>query len=126
MRVTKVGTPVASSDGQNADLGDHDSGADSGSHFLGGLDTETNVTLGVTDDDDSLETGALTGTGLLLDGFDLRFSIPLARCLYQKSSAPIPQNPTTAAPRFLQQLLSRDIHSAIKIKKSGITKVVPS
>jgi hypothetical protein len=29
------------------------------------------VTLGVTDDDDGLEAGTLTGTGLLLDGLDL-------------------------------------------------------
>lgn len=71
MRVTKVGTPVTSPDGQHSELGNGDGGTDGGSNFLGGLDTETNVTLGVTDEDDGLETGTLTGTGLLLDGFDL-------------------------------------------------------
>lgn len=71
VRVTKVGTPVTSPDGQDGELGNGDSGTDGGSDFLGGLDTETNVTLGVTDEDDGLETGTLTGTGLLLDGFDL-------------------------------------------------------
>lgn len=71
MRFTKVGTPVTSSDGENAQLGDDDGGTDSSCDFLGGLDTETNVALGVTDNDDGLETGTLTGTGLLLDGFDL-------------------------------------------------------
>lgn len=75
VRVTKVGTPVTSPDGQHGKLGNGDSGTDGGSNFLGGLDTETNVTLRVTDEDDGLETGTLTGTGLLLDGFDLRESI---------------------------------------------------
>ena len=69
--ITKVGTPVTSPDGQNAELSDGDGGTDSSSDFLGGLDTETDVTLGVTDDNDGLETGTLTGTGLLLDGLDL-------------------------------------------------------
>ena len=73
VRLTKVGTPVTSTDGENAELGDDDGGADSSSDFLGGLDTETDVTLGVTDDNDGLEAGTLTGTGLLLDGFDLNF-----------------------------------------------------
>jgi len=71
VRLTKVGTPVTSSDGDDGELGDDDGGADGGCDFLGGLDTETNVTLGVTDDDDGLEAGTLTGTGLLLDGLDL-------------------------------------------------------
>lgn len=71
VRLTEVGTPVTSSDGHNAELGDDDGRADGGSDFLGGLDAETNVALGVTNDNDGLETGALTGTGLLLDGLDL-------------------------------------------------------
>ena len=71
VRLTKVGTPVTSSDGDNGELGDDDGGAEGGSDFLGGLDTKTNVALGVTDDDDSLEAGTLTGTGLLLDRLDL-------------------------------------------------------
>lgn len=71
VRLTEVGTPVTSPDGQNAELGNDDGGADGGSDFLGGLDTETDVTLGVTDDNDGLETSTLTGTSLLLDGLDL-------------------------------------------------------
>ena len=71
MRLTKVGTPVTSPDGQDGELGNGDGGTDSGSNFLGGLDTETDVALRVTNDNDGLETGTLTGTGLLLDGFDL-------------------------------------------------------
>ena len=71
MRLTEVGAPVASSDGDDTELGNDDGGADGGRDFLGGLDAETDVSLGVTDDDDGLEAGALTGTGLLLDGLDL-------------------------------------------------------
>ena len=71
MRLTEVGTPVASSDGDDGELGDDDGGTDGSGDFLGGLDAETDVALGVTNDDDGLESGTLTGTGLLLDGLDL-------------------------------------------------------
>jgi hypothetical protein len=71
VRSTEVGTPVASSDGDDAELGDDDGGTDSSGDFLGGLDTKTNVALRVTNDDDGLESGSLTGTGLLLDRLDL-------------------------------------------------------
>ena len=68
---TQVGTPVTSSDWENAQLCDDDGGANSSCDFLGGLDTETDVTLRITDNNDGLETGTLTGTRLLLDGLDL-------------------------------------------------------
>jgi len=71
VRLTKVGTPVTATDGENSELGNDDGGTDGGSDFLGGLDSETDVALGVTDEDNGLETGTLTGTGLLLDGLDL-------------------------------------------------------
>jgi hypothetical protein len=71
VRLTEVGTPVTATNGENSELGDDDGGTDGSSDFLGGLDSETNVALRVTNDDDGLETGTLTGTGLLLDGFDL-------------------------------------------------------
>lgn len=80
VRLTEVGTPVSTADGDDAELGDDDGGADGGRDFLGGLDTETNVALGVTNDDDGLEAGTLTGTGLLLDGLDL----------YAKWVSPVP------------------------------------
>lgn len=78
VRLTKVGAPVTATDGDNVELGDDDGGADGGSDFLGGLDTETDVAVGVTDEDDSLEAGTLTGTGLLLDGLDLFVGNPSA------------------------------------------------
>lgn len=71
VRLTKVGTPVTATDGDNGELGDDDGSADGSCDFLGGLDAETDVALGVTNDDDGLEAGTLTGTGLLLDGLDL-------------------------------------------------------
>ena len=71
MRLTEVGTPVTTTNGQNAELGNDDSSANGGSDFLGGLDSETDVALTITDDNNGLETGTLTGTGLLLDRLDL-------------------------------------------------------
>lgn len=69
--MTKVGAPVSSSHGDDAQLGDDDGGTDGGGDLLGSLDAEADVALGVTNDDDGLESGSLTGTGLLLDGLDL-------------------------------------------------------
>ena len=69
--MTKIGTPVSSSHRNDAQLGDDDGRTDSSGDFLGGLDTQTNVSLRVSDDDNGLESCSLTGTGLLLDGLDL-------------------------------------------------------
>jgi len=71
VRLSEVGAPVAATDGNDGQLGDDDGSADGGCDFLGGLDSETDVALRVTNDNDGLETGTLTGTGLLLDGLDL-------------------------------------------------------
>lgn len=71
MGETEVGAPVSATDGDHAELGDDDGSADSSSNFLRGLDSETDVALRVADEDDGLEAGTLTGTGLLLDGLDL-------------------------------------------------------
>lgn len=68
---TQVGAPETATDGDDAQLGDDDGGTDGSGNLLGGLDAQTDVALGVTNDDDGLEAGALTGTGLLLDGLDL-------------------------------------------------------
>ena len=71
VRLTEVGAPVTAAHRDDAELGDDDGGADGGRDLLRGLDAETDVALGVANDDDGLEPGALTGTGLLLDGLDL-------------------------------------------------------
>lgn len=68
---TEVGTPVTTAYGNDAKLRNNDGGTDGSRDFLGGLDAETDVALGVANDDDGLEPGALTGTRLLLDGLDL-------------------------------------------------------
>ena len=71
MWLTKVGAPVASSDGKNGELGDNDSSTDSGCDFLGGFDAETDMALAVANYYDGLESGTLTGASLLLDRLDL-------------------------------------------------------
>lgn len=63
-------TPVTSSNRDDRQLGDNDRTSDSRSDFLGNLDTETDVSVEITDGDESLESGSLTGRGLLLDGRD--------------------------------------------------------
>lgn len=70
--IADAATPVTTTDGDEAQLGEDDGTADGGSNFLRALDAETAVTLGITDDDVGLEAGALTGAGLLLDGADLQ------------------------------------------------------
>jgi len=71
MRLTKSGAPVAATNGDDRELGKDDGATDSGGNFLRALNTKTDVTIVVTNDDEGLETGALTGTGLLLYGHDL-------------------------------------------------------
>ena len=71
MRFTQRCTPVPSSDGKHGELGNDDGSADGSGDFFRGLDSEADVTFGVSNDDDGLESGTLAGTGLLLDGLDL-------------------------------------------------------
>lgn len=68
---TDLVTPVSSTDWDNRELGEDDSTTDGGGNFLGALNTETDVSVGVSDKDESLEAGSLTGTSLLLDWHDL-------------------------------------------------------
>ena len=71
MWVTDFITPVSSSDGDHVHLGVHDGTLDSSLDFLSSLDTEAEMTIRVTDQDEGLESGSLTGGGLLLDGHNL-------------------------------------------------------
>ena len=70
MHSTDSGTPVASSDWNEVDLGVNEGTSDGDLDFLGDLDTDTNMALSVTNSDHSLESGSLTGLGLLLNGKD--------------------------------------------------------
>lgn len=68
---TKVGTPVASSDGKDGEFSNDDRGTNGCRNFFRCLDTKTDVTLRVSNNDNRLEAGTLTGAGLLLYRFDL-------------------------------------------------------
>ena len=70
MDTTDLGTPITSSDGDELHLGIEESTLDGNLDFFADLDTNADVTLSVTTSDDSLESGSLTGLGLLLDGKD--------------------------------------------------------
>ena len=65
-------TPVTSSDGDDGELGKNDGATNSGCDFFRALDTETDVTFAVADDDDGLEASTLTSTGLFLDWHNLQ------------------------------------------------------
>jgi len=65
-------TPETSPHRDDGKLGKDDGSTNCGGHFLRALDAKTNVTVVVTDGDESLEPGPLTGAGLLLDGHDLQ------------------------------------------------------
>jgi len=71
MDVSDLVTPVTSSDGDESELGGDEGTLNGDLDFLGNLDTETDVTVVITDGNDSLEAGTLSGLGLLLDGDDL-------------------------------------------------------
>jgi hypothetical protein len=68
MDSTNLGTPISSSDWDNVALGVNESSLDGNLDFLGNLDTNTNMTLSVSTSNDSLESGSLSGLGLLLHG----------------------------------------------------------
>jgi len=69
--LSQVGSPVSTTNRKDRELGDDDGSADGSGNFLRCLDSKTDVTVAVSDDNDGLESGTLTGTGLLLDGLDL-------------------------------------------------------
>jgi len=70
MDSTDSGSPISSSDWDKVDLGIEEGTLDGDLDLLGDLDSNSNVTLSVTNGNDSLESGSLTGLGLLLDGKD--------------------------------------------------------
>jgi hypothetical protein len=71
VRLSKIAAPVSATNGNDAQLGDDYGGADCSGDFFGRLDAEADVALRVSDDYDGLESSALTGASLLLDGLDL-------------------------------------------------------
>jgi len=72
MGVSNLVTPITLSNGDHVQLGVSDSTLNGTLDFLSNLPAETDVSIAVTDDDETFESGSLTGTGLLLDGGDLQ------------------------------------------------------
>ena len=70
MDITDSGTPVTSSNWDHSEFGINKGTLDGNLDFLSDLDSNTNVSVSITDGADSLESGSLTGLGLLLDGED--------------------------------------------------------
>jgi len=60
-------SPIASTDWNKVKFGNNESTFYGNLDFLGELSAETNVTILITDCNDSLETSSLTGLSLLLD-----------------------------------------------------------
>merc|ERR1719153_1905105 len=79
MRLSDFIAPVSSANGNDGQLGEDDGSSNGGRHFFGTLNAESNVPIGITDSDESLEPGTLSGTSLLLDGHDLQTLILQAR-----------------------------------------------
>mmetsp|Transcript_4919 Transcript_4919/g.8521 ORF Transcript_4919/g.8521 Transcript_4919/m.8521 type:complete len:296 (-) Transcript_4919:62-949(-) len=75
MGLTDLVTPVSATHGHDGDLRHDDGPADSGGHLLGALHSEADVAVGVTNNDEGLEAGALSGASLLLHGHDLHHLI---------------------------------------------------
>jgi hypothetical protein len=71
MDSTNLVTPISSSDGDEGELGSNKGSLNGNLDFLSNLDSETDVTVVITDGNEGLEAGTLSGLGLLLDGDDL-------------------------------------------------------
>lgn len=72
VRFTKFGTPVSSSDWNNRKLSQNNSRSDGVGDFFGTLDSESDVSGVISDDDGGLESSSLTGSGLFLNRFDFQ------------------------------------------------------
>lgn len=70
MDLTDSGTPISSSDWDHSELSVNKGTLDGDLDFFSDLDTDTNVSVSITDGADSLESGSLTGLGLLLNRED--------------------------------------------------------
>jgi len=64
-------SPVSSSNGDNRELSENDGSSDSSRDFLSALDSKSNMSVSISNDDESFESGSLSGSSLLLNGHDL-------------------------------------------------------
>lgn len=74
MGTAELVSPVTTTDGDNGELGGDDGSTDGGRHFLGALHAEADVSIVISDGDESLEAGTLTGTASLFSFLVLGFS----------------------------------------------------
>jgi hypothetical protein len=71
MDITDLVSPITSSDWDQTQFSSNQGSLDGNLDFLGDLDSETDVTIEISDGNNSLESGSLTGLGLFLDGHNL-------------------------------------------------------
>ena len=69
--LSELGSPVTSSNGDDGELGEDDGTSNGGSDLLGALDSQSDVSVEISNRDESLESSSLSGASLLLDGHDL-------------------------------------------------------
>jgi len=69
---TNLVTPETSPHRDDGQLGEGDGTTDGSGNLLAALDTQSDVSVVVTDSDKSLKSGTLTGSGLLLDRHNLQ------------------------------------------------------
>merc|ERR1719367_47354 len=70
VRLFQLASPVSSSHRDERHFGGNDSSLDSVSNFGSGFPAKTNVSVHISDGNECLESGSLTGSGLLLDRHD--------------------------------------------------------
>jgi len=63
-------TPITSSNRNNSQLSKDNSTSNGSGNFLSAFNSKTNMTIAVSNNDESLESGSLTSTSLLLDRHD--------------------------------------------------------
>ena len=68
---TELSTPVTSSDGDDRKFCEDNCATNCSCDFLRALDTQPNMTIGIANSDEGLESCTLTGTSLFLNGHDL-------------------------------------------------------
>ena len=71
MHITDSVSPIASSDGDQVQFSINESTLDGNLDFLGDFNTESDVTILITNSNNSLESSSLSSLSLFLDGDNL-------------------------------------------------------
>jgi len=75
VRVTDHVTPISTTHGDDSELGEDDGTTNGCGYLLRALDTQADMPIRVTNNDEGLEACPLTGAGLLLHGHDFHHLI---------------------------------------------------